>query len=195
MPLPIEIELALKTHTYRRSNITIIDWQLNDEDIVKLVNYIAENETKITSLILSRNIITSKGAQLIASITWLNKVNLSQNHIADEGAIALANNTSLKEIDLSNNNLTDTGANALISSNCPLFNIEGNSKISPTLAAMKNHILKAEEGIIKGGSSYVLSLEEERAISRIYRTADRAGLETFSEDATRITPKLSNKMS
>lgn len=189
MPIPNEIELLLKTHSYPDSDITIIDWQLNDNDIEQLVNYIAENEIKITSLNLSRNIIKSKGAQLIASITWLIKANLSQNHIADDGAIALAKNTSLKEIDLSNNNLTDAGANALISSNCPLFNIEGNPKISPTLAAMKNPTLIAEGGVKKSDSSSVLSSEEERAISRIYRTADRAGLETFSEDVTRITPR------
>lgn len=189
MPLPAEIESLLKSHKYLNSNITIIDWQLNDKDIEQLVNYIAENETKITSLNLSRNIITSKGAQLIASITWLIKANLSQNHIDDEGAIAFSKNTSLKEIDLSNNNLTDAGANVLISSNCPLFNIEGNPKISPTLAAMKNPTLIAEGGVKKGDSA--LSSEEERAISRVYRTADRAGLEAFSEETTRITPRPS----
>lgn len=191
MPLPTEIESSLKSHTYLDSNITIIGWQLNDKDIEQLVNYIAENETKITSLNFSRNFITSKGAQLIASISWLNKLNLSQNHIDDEGAKALAKNTSLNEIDLSNNNLTDVGANALISSNCSLFNIEGNPKISSILAAMKNPTLKAEEGVKISSSSSVLSSEEERAISRVYRTADRAGLEGFSDETTRITPRPS----
>ncbi len=77
MPLPTEIESLLKSHKYLDSNITIIDWQLNDKDIQQLVNYIAESDTKITSLNLSRNIITSEGAKLIATIPWLIKVNLS----------------------------------------------------------------------------------------------------------------------
>ena len=87
---------------------------LTDDDIFILTQALATNP-HITTLNLSHNRITERGAQFLAA-TNLENLNISWNNITDAGAAALAANPNLKTLIADNCGLTNAGAQALATS-------------------------------------------------------------------------------
>lgn len=64
----------------------------------------------ITSLRVSNNNLTDKGAEALAKNTTFISMDLEKNHIGNAGIIALANNTAIEYLHLGYNEVTDEGA-------------------------------------------------------------------------------------
>jgi hypothetical protein len=187
MPLPELLKKQLENQNYPNSDITINNAGLDDNDVEALVNLVIDNQTKITSIDLERNNITSKGAELLAQIPWLKHLNLAQNNVTDDGAIALSGNSTMDTLNLSSNALTDIGASAILKfSKCKQINIENNSQVSPHLS-----ILKQPTGLQKFSSLLPKPSSDNNNLSlaNTIRIAGHPGLSEFDNvQVTKITP-------
>lgn len=183
MPLPEHLKKALENKTYQGEELTICSWGLDNADIAKLVNLLADNP-HITSLNLRRNNISDAGAKLLAKLSTLKRINLALNHIYDEGAIALSKMENLEFLDLADNGLTDEGALAIIKgSKCQSFVLEENVEVSRYLQRIKKPDSEIEQKMTIYYQS--TSIEEQRSIedmlSRLKRTANHPGLDMFAD--------------
>ena len=100
------------TNNGRNSTLSLSGKKLNDNDVVRLCEGLAQNQSW-TSLILSCNAIGDTAAVALAQITSLVTLDLADNKISNAGALALAKNNSISELDLSDNCISDAGAIAL----------------------------------------------------------------------------------
>lgn len=90
--------------------------------------------TTLKNLYLLENNIRDDGAKAFAKNTTLTTLNLVGNFIGNDGAKALAKNTTLKKLDVGNNNIGDLGAKAL-AKNTTLTDLELNNNDIGNLGA------------------------------------------------------------
>lgn len=105
MPISKELLKSIKNNKFTEEELTLVDEELNDEDIFLLVDALKHN-THVKRLDLGVNNISDNGAKSLATLMTLESLNISSNNIGPEGINALAR-SNLKKLDISANPIGD----------------------------------------------------------------------------------------
>jgi hypothetical protein len=94
----IRVDLAMVIFRREKDEVYLGGMGINDLDVIFICHVLAV--TAITKLDLEENVITCRGAKVLAANQSLVSLNLSRNHIREEGLRALAANQFLTHLDI-----------------------------------------------------------------------------------------------